>query len=239
MYRTSPRTFVPRALIVMAPSDQAGLGWSLEEHGSGRWRIGCGSDADIRHPSFDARHAEIVCNDEGGLDIVDLGSAGRTFVNGQRLVRCPLVVGAEVQLGPLTLVASETALRGRRGGHLAKRVCLPVIDPAPAGWLSLLRLGRQTARVLAFARDRVIPFELVEGELAAVRGDGAVLSVAAMEALLELDARRDVKLVVESCGGRVGETIDFIRLEFEVAMEDWRRRQDGLPPLTLPPQHRR
>ncbi len=72
----------------------------LEDH----LTIGRDEDNDIvvDDERLSPRHAELVQNADGSLQVFDLNSAAGTFVNGERQISCTLLHGDALAFGPLT-----------------------------------------------------------------------------------------------------------------------------------------
>jgi ABC-type multidrug transport system ATPase subunit/pSer/pThr/pTyr-binding forkhead associated (FHA) protein len=60
-------------------------------------------DIPLLSPVVSRRHAEIQLNSQGGYEIVDMGSANGTFVNGARINRALLTPGDTICVGPFKI----------------------------------------------------------------------------------------------------------------------------------------
>jgi ABC-type multidrug transport system ATPase subunit len=116
-------------------------------------------------------HAEIVQNDQGGFDLVDLRSANGTFVNGVMIKRRELVIGDLVSIGNITrrftsdgldspigvegvdIVAKDVSfsvgdkqLLSDVNFHLGPRTLTAIVGPSGAGKSTMLNVitGRTT-----------------------------------------------------------------------------------------------
>jgi ABC-type multidrug transport system ATPase subunit/ABC-type transport system involved in multi-copper enzyme maturation permease subunit len=116
-------------------------------------------------------HAEIVQNDQGGFDLVDLRSANGTFVNGVMIKRRELVIGDLVSIGNVTrrftsdgldspigvegvdIVAKDVSfsvgdkqLLNEINFHLGPRTLTAIVGPSGAGKSTMLNVitGRTT-----------------------------------------------------------------------------------------------
>ena len=116
-------------------------------------------------------HAEIVQNDQGGFDLVDLRSANGTFVNGVIIKRRELVIGDLVSIGNITrrftsdgldspigvegvdIVAKDVSfsigdkeLLSEVNFHLGPRTLTAIVGPSGAGKSTMLNVitGRTT-----------------------------------------------------------------------------------------------
>jgi len=116
-------------------------------------------------------HAEIVQNDQGGFDLVDLRSANGTFVNGVMIKRRELVIGDLISIGNITrrftsdgldspvgvegvdIVAKDVSFSvGDRqllndiNFHLGPRTLTAIVGPSGAGKSTMLNVitGRTT-----------------------------------------------------------------------------------------------
>ena len=116
-------------------------------------------------------HAEIVQNDQGGFDLVDLRSANGTFVNGIMVKRRELVIGDLVSIGNVTrrftsdgldspigvegvdIVAKDVSfsigdkqLLSEVNFHLGPRTLTAIVGPSGAGKSTMLNVitGRTT-----------------------------------------------------------------------------------------------
>lgn len=128
-------------------------------------------------------HAEIVQNEQGGFDLVDLRSANGTFVNGVIIKRRELVIGDLISIGNITrrftsdgldspvgvegvdIVAKEVSfsvgdkqLLNEINFHLGPRTLTAIVGPSGAGKSTMLNVitGRTTpsqGEILIGGRD--------------------------------------------------------------------------------------
>lgn len=116
-------------------------------------------------------HAEIVQNDQGGFDLVDLRSANGTFLNGMMIKRRELVIGDLISIGNVTrrftsdgldspigvegvdIVAKDVSfsvgdkqLLSEINFHLGPRTLTAIVGPSGAGKSTMLNIitGRTT-----------------------------------------------------------------------------------------------
>ncbi len=128
-------------------------------------------------------HAEIVQNEQGGFDLVDLRSANGTFVNGLMIKRRELVIGDLISIGNITrrftsdgldspvgvegvdIVAKDVSfsvgdrqLLNEINFHLGPRTLTAIVGPSGAGKSTMLNVitGRTTpsqGEILIGGRD--------------------------------------------------------------------------------------
>jgi predicted component of type VI protein secretion system len=80
--------------------DPTGAIGAAQDVGAGKFVIGRGLDADLVLPDDQASRHHVAIKQVGADYVVeDLGSTNGCFVNGVRVVRCPLQPGDQIQLG--------------------------------------------------------------------------------------------------------------------------------------------
>lgn len=121
-------------------SAAAGVPIEVREHGRTRtviypgdrlWSIGRAPNCELplEQPRASRHHAELF-GEGGRFTLIDAGSANGTFVNGQRIQRCALVLGDEITIGTATL---RFGVRPARGHARSAGVTAARTGPAGAG----------------------------------------------------------------------------------------------------------
>jgi pSer/pThr/pTyr-binding forkhead associated (FHA) protein len=86
---------------------------------SGGVRVGRDEENDLilHELSVSAFHAELVCLEDGGLGVIDLGSSNGTFVNGDRINRAVLKQGDRLMF---SCVHAVVTVKEQAAGELWK-----------------------------------------------------------------------------------------------------------------------
>jgi len=107
--------FLSGQLTRMASREQAVIGVQTVDFEGKRLTLGRDEKNGVvlPDPNVSRFHAELVRDEDGGVELVDLGSRNGTGLNGELTTRARLEPGAEIGIGPFRIVFDGSSLTAR------------------------------------------------------------------------------------------------------------------------------